>query len=184
MLGPAGLLGSTGADPHQRTADALGIGRAEGKRVNFAILSGAGAPLISEILGCDKSEAKAALDRWYSAYPEVGRLKHRIGERLDACGYVTTVLGRQQHIERDRRYRALNFLIQGSAADLFKLAAIELHEAGLEAVLYVHDEVVLEVDADQAEEAGERLAAILSSGAGKVAGLSASAAAGRRWSER
>jgi len=47
----------------------------------------------------------------------------------------------------------------------------------------VHDEVVLEVDADQAEEAGEGLAAILSSGAGKVAGLSASAAAGRRWSE-
>ena len=84
---------------------------------------------------------------------------------------------------QDQRYRALNSLIQGSAADLFKLAAIELHEAGLEAVLYVHDEIVLEVDEVEAEEAAARLSTILASGAGKVTGLRASAAIAPRWSE-
>ena len=183
---PDGALADSlnnGTDPHQRTADALGISRAEGKRVNFAVLYGAGVSLISKTLDCDRREAKAALDRWYSAYPEVRRLKGQIKRRLDKRGYVTTLLGRQQYIEPDRRYLALNYLIQGSAADLFKRAAIELHEAGLEAVIYAHDEVVLEVDEDQADQAGAELAAILASGAGKVDGLSATAAAAQRWSE-
>ena len=83
---------------------------------------------------------------------------------------MKTLPGRHQHIERDRRYRALNYLIQGRAADLLKSAAIELHEAGLEAVLYVHDEIVLEVDEADADQAGATLWAILASGAGKVEG--------------
>ena len=183
---PGGALEASfanGADPHRQTADALGVSRDEGKRINYAILYGAGAPLIGEILGCARPEVKAALDHWYGAYPEVGRLKKRIIDRLDERGDATTVLGRQQPIARDQRYLALNRLISGSAADLFKLAAIELYEARLEAVLYVHDEIVLEVDVDQAEEAGRRLAATLSSGADKVRGLRATAAMARRWSE-
>ena len=183
---PGGALEASfanGTDPHQQTADAVGVSRDEGKRINYAILYGAGAPRIAQILGCDRGEAKAVLDRWYRAYPEVGRLKHRIGKRLDECGYVTTVLGRHQHVPPELRYRALNYLISGSAADLFKLAAIELHEAGLEAVLYVHDEIVLEADVGEAEDAANQLSAVLTSGAGKVRGLRATAATASRWSE-
>ena len=82
-----------------------------------------------------------------------------------------------------RARAALNALIQGSAADLLKQAAIELHETGLAVVVYIHDEVVLEVDEDQAEDSAATLSAILATGAGKVDGLRATAKSAARWSD-
>jgi DNA polymerase I-like protein with 3'-5' exonuclease and polymerase domains len=81
----------------------------------------------------------------------------------------------------------LNRLVSGSAADLFKAAAIELHAAGAPVVLFIHDEVVCETEEDQAPAVATLLEQILPQamgGAGmRVDGLEASAEIHKRWSD-
>ena len=77
----------------------------------------------------------------------------------------------------------INRLVSGSCADLFKLSVIELHEAGVEIVLLIHDEIVAEVDADRAQDTAELLERALARGHGRITGLVAKAAVHRRWSD-
>jgi DNA polymerase-1 len=80
----------------------------------------------------------------------------RIMKQLQDQGYVRTIYGRKQFVPKDRMYVGLNALIQGSAADVFKLAAVEVAKVtadlGAQQLLFVHDELVLEVPSEHAEE--------------------------------
>jgi DNA polymerase-1 len=176
-----------GADLHQQTGDAVGVSRDEGKTLNYAILYGAGAPRVASQLGCSADEARVILDRWYAAYPEVGRLKGKLTRTVRARGYITTIGGRRHYFPDGPNHRMLNRLVSGGCADLFKRSVVELHEAGVPVVLYVHDEVVAEVDVGQAEETGRLLEAALTRGAGqagaRITGLKAEAASAPRWSD-
>jgi DNA polymerase I len=174
---------SEGDDLHLQTAAAVGVDRDQGKMLNYAMLYGAGKTRISEELGCSDQEAQAVLHRWYRQYPEVGRLKTTVASRVNQRGYLVTVSGRRHYIERDREYTQLNRLVSGTCADLFKGAIIELHDAGVPAVLYVHDEIVAEVDESQAEETAELLVAALSRGTDLIGGLKAQAVVAQRWSD-
>jgi DNA polymerase-1 len=142
--------------------------RRRAKAVNFGVIYGQSAFGLAKSLGISKSEAAAFIEAYFARYPGVEAF---LAETLDAChrrGYVTTILGRRREIagvraERDRSLRqlqlpertAVNTVVQGSAADLIKLAMIavdrRIRERGLKSrlLLQIHDELVFETPADE-----------------------------------
>jgi DNA polymerase I-like protein with 3'-5' exonuclease and polymerase domains len=85
------------------------------------VLYGAGVPRVAAILGVDREVAKRARDRWYATYPEIARLKAHLSRTIRRRGYIETAGGRRHYAER-ANHMTLNYLVQGSAADLFKAA--------------------------------------------------------------
>lgn len=151
-----------GEDPHQVTADKLNIDRQMGKRLNFSMSFGAGLYLVASMLGVDVETAKQILADHRRAFPEIYELKDYIVQvcrSRSPMPYVRTLFGGVRRLpdinsgNDGLRYRAerqaVSAVIQGSAADLIKLAMVRadtlLPEAGNEAhiVLTVHDEIVL-----------------------------------------
>ena len=142
--------------------------RARAKTINFATIYGQGAHALSRQLKITHAEAKAFIDRYFQRF-------HRVREYLDSMvafarehGYVQTIFHRRRYIPelRDRNFNirafgertAANSPIQGSAADLIKVAMIQIHSA-IEArklnsrmLLQVHDELVFEVPGPELDE--------------------------------
>ncbi len=139
--------------------------RRQAKVVNFGTIYGQGAVGLSRQLGIPRETAKKFIDSYFETYPGIERF---LIESLAECrkqGHVTTILGRRRAIEgvradagRSRNLAertAVNTIIQGSAADLMKLAMIavfrrlqrEQHPARM--LLQIHDELIFEVPAEQ-----------------------------------
>ncbi|HLV70924.1 MAG TPA: DNA polymerase I [Xanthomarina sp.] len=135
--------------------------RSNAKTVNFGIIYGVSAFGLSNQTNLSRSEAKELIDTYYETYP---KLKSYIGKQVDFArdhGYVQTVLGRRRYLKdihsRNAVVRgaaernAVNAPIQGSAADIIKIAMINIHkklEAGnykTRMLLQVHDELVFDV---------------------------------------
>ena len=157
-------------DLHRRTAailfkvDPEAVTREQrnaGKTVNFATIYGQGATALGQILGIPRKDAQSYIEQYFAHYAEVRRWLDRTIAEAHEKGYVTTILGRRRYIpelsmrnDTDRAAGeriAANTPIQGSAADLCKLAMLGI-ERGLAAVapharmlLQVHDELVFEV---------------------------------------
>jgi DNA polymerase I-like protein with 3'-5' exonuclease and polymerase domains len=108
-------------------------------------------------------EAQALLDRFDSAVPFVRRLAWRAEERARRRGYIVTLLGRRCRfpVKPDKTFdwthKALNRLIQGSAADQTKKAMIEVDRAGLPIQLQVHDEICASVESREQAESVARI---------------------------
>lgn len=142
--------------------------RSNAKTVNFGIIYGVSAFGLSNQTNLSRSESKELIDTYYETYP---KLKTYIGKQVDFArdhGYVQTVLGRRRYLKdinsRNAVVRgaaernAVNAPIQGSAADIIKIAMINIHEK-LEArdyktkmLLQVHDELVFDVYKPELEE--------------------------------
>ncbi len=135
--------------------------RRVGKTINFALVYQQGAYSTAQDLGISTKEAQAFIDKYFSRYPKVkGFLQNTIEEAREH-DYAKTIWGRKRYFthlhDRNDNVRkaderaACNAPIQGSAADLVKLAMIkldqELSESGLRArlIMQVHDELILEV---------------------------------------
>jgi DNA polymerase-1 len=186
---PGGRLESAfadGVDLHQQTADALGVERDVGKTINYAVMYGAGVPRIATQLGVERNEAKRILDRWYGAYPEVASLKAHLTRTVRRRGYLVSVLGRRHYFDQPN-HMLLNRLISGSCADLFKQSIVALHRAGAEMCLFVHDEVVCDVDRTDADRVARLLEDELTRGAVRarvrIDRLVANATVAERWSD-
>jgi DNA polymerase-1 len=139
--------------------------RGEAKAVNFGIIYGQGAFTLAEQLNKSRSEAKELIDNYYKTFP---KLKEYIASQVDFArekGYVETILGRRRYLKNinsqnaivrsgDER-NAVNAPIQGSAADIIKIAMINIHKMLEEGqykskmLLQVHDELVFEVHKDE-----------------------------------
>ena len=134
--------------------------RQTAKTVNFGIIYGMSAYGLSRDLGIDVREAAKFIDSYFERYP---RVKEYLAEKIDEAkekGFAKTILGRRRYIPeissenigiRNFAQRtAVNTPIQGSAADLIKLAMIAIHEKmgdfDASMILQVHDELVFEVD--------------------------------------
>jgi DNA polymerase-1 len=156
-------------DLHRRTASILfkvapeEITREQrniGKTVNFATIYGQGATALGQILGIARKDALSYIEQYFAYYAEVRRWLDRTIAEAHEKGYVTTILGRRRYVpelsmrnDTDRAAGeriAANTPIQGSAADLCKLAMLAI-ERGLAAVapntrmlLQVHDELVFQ----------------------------------------
>lgn len=156
-------------DIHRRTASQLfevppeevsAFQRNVGKTVNFATIYGQGATALGQQLGIPRKEAKGYIDRYFERYAKVRAWLDRTIADAHVSGYVETLLGRRRYIPQlssnnftDRAYGeriAANTPIQGSAADLCKIAMLEIdrrfREEELEAVmmLQIHDELLFE----------------------------------------
>ncbi len=170
-----------GADLHRRTAarlfevDERSVDdrmRAQAKRVNFGIVYGISPYGLARDLGLSQENAKGLIDRFFSAYPQVKQFLERLVVEGKQRGYATTLLGRRRKLSgsrADQRVRgydernAVNTPIQGSAADVMKLAMLELHsqwvrgELAADMVLQVHDSLVFEVASADAERTGKQV---------------------------
>ena len=159
----------SGADPHQHTADMVGLtgrkrstgafesARDQGKRYNYLKNYGGGLRATRRFLGKSLDEARAMRDRYNEAYPEVRNLEQRIEIALDDRGYIKTPWGRRHRVKHNADQEAYMFtayLLQGTAGDLFKDATVKVHQQGVPLVGFVHDELIALVDEADAEEAG------------------------------
>jgi DNA polymerase-1 len=140
--------------------------RSRAKAINFGIIYGMGPRRLSLTTGISMAEAKEFIEAYFRTYPEVQAFQEECKRMAREEGYVQTLLGRRRHIldemrSSDRRVRvnaenvAINTPIQGTAADLIKVAMIRidrrLRDEGLAArmIIQVHDELVLEVPEDE-----------------------------------
>ena len=197
-----------GEDIHRRTA-ALIIGipeamvtpemRRMAKTVNFGIVYGMSAYGLSKELNIPRKEAKEFIDRYFATYPGVKAYMERVVEEARERGYVQTLLGRRRYIAdinaRNRNVRefaqrtAINTPIQGSAADIIKLAMIQVEgllrerfpRAGM--ILQVHDELVIEAPAEEAEAVGQAVKGVMEAVVELKVPLVANVAVGENWAE-
>jgi DNA polymerase-1 len=139
--------------------------RSRAKEVNFGIVYGMGDFGLSESIGVSRKEAKLYIENYFISYPRVQGFMEEIIEACKENGYVETILNRKRTIAdinasnfmlRSAAERtARNTPIQGSAADIIKLAMIKVYETlkqnGLKSklILQVHDELILNVPLDE-----------------------------------
>lgn len=171
--------------------------RKRAKAVNFGILYGMGAFSLSEDLHTSVANAKAYIESYFAAYPQIDAYLRGVIADAYRDGFVTTLFGRRRYIPELKMQNknmqhfgervAMNSPIQGTAADIIKIAMIRtdraLKEAGLDArlVLQVHDELIVECRADVAEKAKEILIREMEGAAALSVALKVEAAIGKNW---
>jgi DNA polymerase-1 len=163
-----------GQDIHSRTAsEILGVAmddvtsdmRRIAKAINFGIIYGMGAKKLADELNIDNKTAKEYIESYYDRYRGVVRYREKITEQAREQGYVTTLFNRRRYlpeinsdnnrIKADAERIAINTPIQGTAADLIKMAMINIHtrliNEGFKTrmLIQVHDELVFEVPEDE-----------------------------------
>ena len=161
------------ADFHDIVADMAQIPRSQAKTINLGLFYGMGKNKLQAELGVSKDKAEELFKQYHSKVPFVKQLMSNVSSRAQDCGQVRTLLGRLcrfplwepnqfgihkalthekallEHgpgIKRAYTYKALNKLIQGSAADMTKKAMIELYKEGIIPHIQVHDELDISVE--------------------------------------
>ncbi|MCS6787586.1 MAG: DNA polymerase I [Thiobacillaceae bacterium] len=170
------------ADIHRATAaEVLGIApeavtpeqRRMAKAVNFGLIYGMSAYGLAAQLNIERTQAQAYIDRYFARYPGVARYMEATREQARQRGYVETLFGRRLYLpeiasgnparRQGAERAAINAPMQGTAADLIKLAMIAvqgwLDREGMSSrlILQVHDELVLEVAQDELERVKTQL---------------------------
>jgi DNA polymerase I len=180
-------------------ADVTSEMRRTAKAVNFGVIYGQSPFGLAKTLGIEKDVAAAFIDNYFDRHPGVEEFLKTILVECRAKGYVSTILGRRRAIRGVRpdpgRQRnlsertAINTVIQGSAADLIKLAMVAVYRRMArerlrsKLLLQIHDELVFEVAPDEIE-AMKRLVIEEMTGARKLAlPLKVDLAIGRNWAE-
>jgi DNA polymerase-1 len=171
-----------GEDIHALTASSLfGVPleevteelRRKGKTVNFGIVYGISEFGLAKELGISEKEAKEYIEQYFQKFPKVKEYVNRTIEEAKEKGYVRTIFGRKRPlpellssnkmVREFGKRAAINAPVQGTAADLIKLAMVRIHkrikEMGLPAklLLQVHDELLIETRKDVKEEAKQIL---------------------------
>lgn len=150
------------------------VARAASKDIGFGIIYGMGPDKLAGSLGVTRPEAEAKIRQFKEAYPAVDAFTKEAVAETEQTGYAFTILGRRRNVpeiasyRRDERMRgeriAVNTQIQGSAADVVKMAQILLHKSGIDrrfgarSLLQVHDELMHEIPKECAVEADREIA--------------------------
>ena len=197
---------ASGADIHTSTAaqvfhvapqDVTPQLRSRAKAVNFGIVYGIGDFSLSQDLGISRREAAEYIERYLATYPGVAKYLSDSVEKATRLGYTETMFGRRRPIpELSSRNRnivafgervARNSPIQGSAADVIKLAMIAVHrrlaESGCDArlILQVHDELIVECAERDADAIAAMLKECMESAVTTAVLLRADVAVGKTW---
>jgi DNA polymerase-1 len=165
----------TGGDIYTTIGNTMGVDRKAGKVLVLSIAYGVGPDKIAKSIGCSVSDAKDLLNRFTAQFHDISKYRAKVIRQASGKSptpYVSTLLGRRRYIP-DLRSReqglksradrqAFNTVIQGSAADLMKLAIVRAHscfidEPDVNVVLTVHDELVTVAREDLVEEAAEAI---------------------------
>ena len=182
-----------GVDPENVTIEM----RKRSKAINFGILYGMGDFSLAEDLHISRKQAKEYIDNYLSSYPKIDAYLTNIKKTAAEQGYVTTMLGRRRYIpelsspnkmvQHFGERVAMNSPIQGSAADIIKLAMIAVHrrlkESGMDAklILQVHDELLIEANANCKDEALTLLREEMENAVKLCVPLDVSVAVGDNW---
>ena len=167
---------NTETDFHQTVADMADIPRSQAKTINLGLFYGMGKNKLQAELGVTKEKANELFDQYHKQVPFVKQLMNAASNRAQNRGKIRTLLGRlcrfhlwepnmfgmhkalphedalAEHgpgIKRAYTYKALNKLIQGSAADMTKKAMLELYKEGIIAHIQIHDELDLSVESKE-----------------------------------
>ncbi len=197
-----------GEDIHRETAAAVfGVPQAavtdemrkQAKAVNFGIVYGIGAYSLSQDIGVSVAEANRYMESYFAMYPSIRAYLDQTVENAERTGYTATLHGRRReipelsstafHLRAFGKRVARNSPIQGSAADIIKLAMIrtdarlraECPEARL--ILQVHDELIVEAPADSAEQVRSILKSEMEGAVSLCVPLTVSTAIGKNWLE-
>ena len=163
------------SDFHQTVADMAQIPRTQAKTINLGLFYGMGKGKLQAELGVSKEKAEELFQQYHSRVPFVKRLMNSVSNRAQKSGQIRTLLGRlcrfhlwepnlfgmhkalpheealREHgpgIRRAYTYKALNKLIQGSAADMTKKAMLDLYKEGIVPHIQIHDELDISVESD------------------------------------
>ena len=164
------------ADFHTIVADMAEIPRYQAKTINLGLFYGMGKNKLQAELGVSKEKAEELFRQYHNKVPFVKQLMDNVMQRAQDSGKIRTLLGRlcrfhlwepnqfgihkalphdaalMEHgpgIKRAYTYKALNRLIQGSAADMTKKAMVELHKKGIVPHIQIHDELCISVDSEE-----------------------------------
>ena len=173
--------------------------RSRAKAVNFGIVYGISAFSLAQDIGVYTNEAKAYMDAYLERYHGVRDYMKNIVESAKEKGYVSTIYGRRRYLPELKSSNfnmrsfgervALNMPVQGTAADIIKLAMVNVHrrlkEAGLKArlILQVHDELIVECPGEEAEQVRDILTEEMENAAHLSVPLVAEAHIGHSWAE-
>jgi len=165
----------TGKDIYTTIGDTMGVDRKAGKVLVLAISYGVGPDKIAASIGCSVTEAKQLLRDFEAKFSSIPRYKGKVVRLAKHSGpvpFVETIFGRRRYIpdllQRDpgllarAERQAFNTVIQGSAADIMKLALVRAHscfidEDDINVILTVHDELVTITPEDRADEVAEAI---------------------------
>jgi len=165
----------TGGDIYTTIGNTMGVDRKAGKVLVLSIAYGVGPDKIAQQVGCSITEAKDLLNRFTAQFSDIAKYKAkviRMAAQQSPVPFVETLMGRRRYIPDLRSIdkglksradrQAFNTVIQGSAADIMKLAIIRAHscfidEPDVNVVLTVHDELVTVARDDLAEETAEAI---------------------------
>ena len=164
------------ADFHQTVADMAEIPRTQAKTINLGLFYGMGKAKLQAELGVSKDKAAELFDQYHAKVPFVKQIMNAASNRAQERGQIRTLLGRlcrfhlwepnqfgmhkalphedalREHgpgIKRAYTYKALNKLIQGSAADMTKKAMLDLYKEGIVAHIQIHDELCISVESPE-----------------------------------
>ena len=196
----------SGEDIHRRTAAAVfGVPeemvteemRKSAKAVNFGIVYGIGGFSLAKDIGTSVAEATQYIKSYKMNYPDIDRYLDEVVKSAEADGYTTTLFGRRRYIPEITssngnlrafgRRVAMNAPIQGTAADIMKLAMLRVDKAlkkeGLDAriVMQVHDELVVETRDDQVDKCKEIVRREMESAVQLSVPLTVDVSAGKNW---
>lgn len=192
-----------GEDIHSATAKALFGGqeitpllRSRAKAVNFGIVYGMGSFSLAGDLKISVAEAKEYIDNYFSKHPNVKKFMDKCVLDAKEKGYVETVFNRRRYIPeissgnfalRSAGERmAMNTPIQGSAADIIKIAMVKVYDAlkslkKSKLILQVHDELIIEAHESEAEDAKRILTECMESAVSLAVPMVAEANTGKSW---
>ena len=167
------------ADFHQVVADMAGIERKQAKTINLGLMYGMGKNKLMAELGLMKESAEKLIRQYHSKAPFVKKLMDNVSRKANDRGKIRTLLGRACHfdlwqpvqfgvfkplplemarkeydepLKRAFTYKALNKLIQGSAADMTKKSMVALYKNGIIPHIQIHDEVDISVESSKQAE--------------------------------
>lgn len=195
-----------GQDVHRRTAsEVLGIPldqvtgdqRRQAKAVNFGLLYGMSEFGLTRQLGFSREESRSYIARYFQRYPGVLDYMERTRQIAREQGFVETILGRRLYtpdilasnkmVKQAAERAAINAPLQGSAADIIKLAMIAVQKMlpaqHAKLLLQVHDELVLEVDQDYAAELAPQIQDVMQSVLSLSVPLLVEVGQGHNWDE-
>ncbi|MBR7100441.1 MAG: DNA polymerase I [Clostridia bacterium] len=180
--------------PEEQVTPAM---RRSAKAVNFGIIYGESAFGLSQNLGITPSQASEFIQRYFNAYPAVKQYLNQTVEFAKANGYVVTLFGRKREIPELKspnfnirqfgERAAMNMPLQGTSADIIKIAMISVHNElkkrnlRSKLILQVHDELVIDAPQEEAQEAAAILKECMEKAVALSVPLTVEVASGKSW---
>lgn len=183
-------------DIHEATAKKMSVERYVAKTINFGVLFGQGPFALAGDLGLSTAEAQNFISQYFLSFPRLANWISEIKKQAHETGQVTTMFGRARDLSEELAqggYRAgfaervaINHPIQGTEADIMKLAMIEIHKnlsKNTKIVLQVHDELVFEVADKEGESEAQKIIGIMENVVTLKVPLKTEYKIGKNWSE-